>query len=104
VITNQIDGWSYNAAGNLLYDQINNYTYDAETNRATSRLYGRVTSTERESAPRDSCTKENAETQHKTFYISKLLSILIVSCQGRSKREPVEDQEGVFRGRRGAGA
>ena len=48
MITNQIDGWSYNAAGNLLYDQINNYTYDAETNRATSRLYGRVTSTERE--------------------------------------------------------
>jgi RHS repeat-associated protein len=30
VNTNRIDGWSYDAAGNLLYDQINHYTYDAE--------------------------------------------------------------------------
>jgi len=35
VVTNRIDGWSYNAAGNLLNDQINNYTYDAENRIAT---------------------------------------------------------------------
>jgi RHS repeat-associated protein len=28
--TNRIDNWSYDAAGNLLNDQINTYTYDAE--------------------------------------------------------------------------
>jgi len=32
---NRIDGWSYDAAGNLLYDQIHHYTYDAENRVAT---------------------------------------------------------------------
>jgi hypothetical protein len=52
----------------------------------------------------------------KTVSISEhfehFLNDLKESCQGRSKsrplgrskREPVEDREGVFRGRRGAGA
>jgi RHS repeat-associated protein len=35
VVTNRIDGWSYDAAGNLLNDQINTYTYDAENRIAT---------------------------------------------------------------------
>jgi RHS repeat-associated protein len=35
VNNNRIDGWSYDAAGNLLYDQINHYTYDAENRIAT---------------------------------------------------------------------
>ena len=32
---NRIDGWSYNAVGNLLYDNIHHYTYDAENRIAT---------------------------------------------------------------------
>ena len=32
---NRIDGWSYDAAGNLLNDNINTYTYDAENRVAT---------------------------------------------------------------------
>ncbi|HEY1255850.1 MAG TPA: RHS repeat-associated core domain-containing protein, partial [Terracidiphilus sp.] len=32
---NRIDGWLYDAAGNLLYDNINHYTYDAENRIAT---------------------------------------------------------------------
>lgn len=32
---NRIDGWSYDAAGNLLYDYIHHYTYDAENRIAT---------------------------------------------------------------------
>lgn len=33
--TNRIDGYSYDAAGNLLYDGIHHYTYDAENRIAT---------------------------------------------------------------------
>jgi len=32
---NRIDGWSYDAAGNLLYDYIHHYTYDAENRIVT---------------------------------------------------------------------
>jgi RHS repeat-associated protein len=32
---NRIDGWLYDAAGNLLYDYIHHYTYDAENRVAT---------------------------------------------------------------------
>jgi RHS repeat-associated protein len=32
---NRIDGWLYDAAGNMLYDQIHHYTYDAENRVAT---------------------------------------------------------------------
>ena len=32
---NRIDGWFYDAAGNLLYDYIHHYTYDAENRVAT---------------------------------------------------------------------
>jgi len=32
---NRVDGWSYDKAGNLLNDQVNTYTYDAENRIAT---------------------------------------------------------------------
>jgi RHS repeat-associated protein len=35
VVNNRIDGWLYDAAGNLLFDNINHYTYDAENRIAT---------------------------------------------------------------------